>query len=431
MKKNYIFKFSLSLALYFSAFSLFAQTTFTNGVLMLNEGASGSDSATISFLPQEGGPVQNDIYGLANSGGTLGDTGQSLSFYGDKAYVILNLSTRLRVVNSTTFELETTLETGLTNPRYMAFANGKGYITCWGGSNVNPYVAVFNLETNTIESTIPVAPGIERIMEINGKLYAAHKGGFGYGTTISVIDPVTNTVETTITVGDVPNTMVVDNGFLYVMCEGRPSWGSPETYGKLVKINLADNTVASTLDFPSLHPTNLKLANGNFYYSVYENIYKMEMTATTLPTAPLFSLASPQLYGIYGMDIIDEVLYVTEVTGFTVPAKANLYSLDGDLIESYTVGMSTNGYYKAVESDLNRDDNNKIEVALYPNPVSDVFFINTNESAKVTLYDISGRLVRTENYTVSGINISDLKTGIYVAEITIGATKGFKKIIKK
>ena len=428
MKKNYIFKLSLSLALVFSVFSVFSQTTFTNGVLMLNEGASGSDSATISFLSQ-GGTIQNDIYGLANSEGTLGDTGQSLSFYGDKAYVILNLSHHLRVVNSTTFQLEATLDTGLTNPRYMAFANGKGYITCWGGPNA--YVAVLDLETNTIESTIPVAPGIERIMEINGKLYAAHKGGFGYGTTISVIDPITNTVETTITVGDVPNTMVVDNGFLYVMCEGRPSWGSPETYGKLVKINLDDNTVASTLDFPSLHPTNLKLANGNFYYSVYENVYRMEMTATTLPTAPLFSLGTPQLYGIYGMDIIDQVLYVTEVTGFTVPAKAHLYSLDGNLIESYTVGMSTNGYYKAVESDLNIDDNNKIEVALYPNPASDVFFINTTENATVTLYDISGRLVKTQNYTASGISIADLNAGIYLAEITIGTAKEVRKIIKK
>lgn len=429
MTKKYRFFSTLfiSLSLLLAGFSAFAQQQYVNGVLMLNEGASGTDTATISFLPN-GGAIQNNIYAAANPGGILGDTGQSLSFYGDKAYIILNLSNRLRVVNSTTFQLEATLNSGLVNPRYMAFANGKGYITCWGGS---AYVAVLNLETNTIETTIPVASGIERIIEINGKLYAAHKGGFGYGNTISVIDPVSNTVETTIEVGDVPNTMVVDNGFLYVMCEGRPSWGSPETFGKLVKINLADNTVASTLDFPSQHPSNLKLANGDFYYSVLGNVYKMEMTATTLPTAPLFTLASPQLYGIYGMDIIDETLYVTEVVGFTVPAKANLYSLDGDFIQSFTAGMSTNGYYKAVEVDLGIDTNKKLELTLYPNPTTNVFYVNTTENARVTMYDIAGRVVVAQNYTALGINVGHLGKGVYVVQTQIGNNRNVQKLIVK
>ena len=429
MIKNYRFisTLLLSLSLLFVGFSAFAQEQYVNGVLMLNEGASGTDSATISFLPN-GGTFKNDIYGTANSDESLGDTGQSLSFYGDKAYVILNLSNRLRVVDSKTFQLEATLESGLVNPRYMAFANGKGYITCWGGTS---YVAVLNLETNTIESTIPVASGVERILEINGKLYAAHKGGFGYGTTISVIDPLTDTVETTIEVGDVPNTMVVDGDFLYVMCEGSPSWSGAETFGKLVKVNLASNTVVSTLDFPTLHPSNLKLANGFFYYSVFGDVYKMETTTTTLPTTPLFSLASPQLYGIYGMDIIDETLFVTEVTGFTVPSTANRYTLDGDFINSFTAGMATNGYYKAVEVDLGTNDNKKLEVALYPNPTANVFYLNTNENAAIKMYDLAGRLVLSQNYTANGINVSNLTSGVYMVQTQIGNASSTQKLIVK
>jgi len=431
MTKNYRF-FStllLSISLLLAGFSAFAQQQYINGVLILNEGMSGTDTATLSFLPNGGTAIQNDIYGAANPGATLGDTGQSLSFHGDKAYIILNLSNRLRVVNATTFQLEATLNTGLSNPRYMAFANGKGYITCWGGDTA--YVAVLNLETNTIETTIEVEAGVERIVEVNGKLYAAHKGGFGYGTTISVINPVTDTLETTITVGDVPNTMIADNGFLYVLCEGKPNWSGDETYGKLVKINPADNTIASTLDFPSLHPSNLKLADGNFYYSVFGDVYKMAMTATELPTEPLFSLATPQLYGIYGMDIVDETLYVTEVTGFTVPAKANLYSLDGTFIEFFTAGISTNGYYKALEADLGMVDNKKLEVSLYPNPAANVFYINTSEKAVVSMYDLAGRLVVSQDYTTGGINIGHLGTGVYIVETQIGNNKDVQKLIIK
>lgn len=431
MKNNYRF-FStlfLSISLFLVGFSAFAQQQYVNGILILNEGMSGTDSATVSFLP-DGGTIQNNIFATANPGGTLGDTGQSLSFHEDKAYIILNLSNRLRVVDRTTFQLEATLNTGLSNPRYMAFANGKGYITCWGGSTA--YVAVLNLESNTIETTIEVEAGVERIIEVNGKLYAAHKGGAGYGNTISVIDPVTDTLETTITVGDVPNTMVVDNGFLYVLCEGKPSWTGPQqTFGKLVKINLADNTVVSTLDFPLLNPSNLKLANGNFYYSVLGKVFKMAITDTELPTEPLFTLTAPQLYGIYGMEIIDETLYVTEVTSFTAAAKVNLYSLDGTFIQFFTAGVSTNSYYKALEVDLGIGDNKKLELALYPNPTTNVFYINTKEEATVTMYDLSGRLIATQNYTPAGINVAHLSKGVYVVETQIGNNKNVQKLIVK
>lgn len=430
MKKNYRFFSILFLTISFllASFSAFAQQQYVNGVLLLNEGMSGTDTATISFIP-DGGTIQNDIYATANPNETLGDTGQSLSFYGDKAYIVLNLSNRLRVVNSTTFELQATLNSGLNNPRYMAFANGKGYITCWGGPNA--YVAVLDLETNTIETTIEVEAGVERIVEANGKLYVAHKGGFGSGNLISVIDPLTDTLETTIEVGDVPNTMIVDNGFLYVLCEGKPSWGGDESFGELVKINLADNTIASTLDFPELHPSNLKLANGNFYYSVFGDVFKMDMTDTELPATPLFSLETPQLYGIYGMDIIDETLYVTETVGFTVPAIAHLYSLDGTLLESFTAGMATNGYYKALEVDLGVAENEKLQLSIYPNPTTNVFYINTNESAVVTVYDVAGRLISKQNYTASGINVAHLGQGVYVVETQIGKNKNIQKLIVK
>lgn len=431
MTKNYRFLSTLllSVSLLLAGFSAFAQQQYVNGVLMLNEGMSGTDTATISFLPTGATAIQNDIYAVANPDQTLGDTGQSLSFHGDKAYVILNLSNRLRVLNATTLQLEATLNTGLSNPRYMAFANGKGYITCWGGPNA--YVAVLNLETNTIETTIPLESGIEKIIEFNGKLYVAHKGGFASSNLLSVINPVTDTLEDTIEVGDVPNSMVVNSGFLYVLCGGNPGWTGPETFGKLVKIKLSDNTIESTVDFPSLHPANLLLADGNFYYSVFEDVYKMSINATELPDEPLFSLATQQLYGIYGMDIVDETLYVTEVVGFTVASKANLYSLDGTFIQSFTAGMATNGYYKAVEVDLGMGDNSKLQMGLYPNPATNVFYLNTNEKATVTMYDLAGRLVVSQNYTTAGINVGHLSKGVYVVQTQIGNNKDVQKLIVK
>ena len=434
MIKNYRF-FStllLSLSLLFVGFSALAQQEYVNGIFVLNEMGSGG-TATVSFLPNEG-TIQHDIFATANpSADGLGGTGQSMSFFEDKAYIILNTSNRLRVVNKTTFELVHTLDTGLENPRYMAFANGKAYITCWGDGLVktDDYVAVLNLETYEIETTISLAEGVERILEINGKLYVAHKGGFGYGNQVSVINPATNTLETTIPVGDVPNTMVVDGGFLYVLCEGNPGWVSAETFGALSKIDLATNTVASTLDFPDLHPSNLKLDNGNFYYSVFENVYKMPVTATELPAAPIITLPAEQPYGMYGLDIIDGKIYAVDSAMFIDVSTVYVYDLNGEALSNFVAQTAVNGFYKAVEVDLGTDDNQKLEVALYPNPTANIFYINTTETATVTLYDMSGRAVATQNYTASGINVAHLSKGVYVVQTQIGNSKNIQKLIVK
>lgn len=434
MTKNYRFfsTFLLSLSLLFAGFSAFAQQQYVNGIFVLNEMGSGG-SATVSFLPNEG-TIQNDIFATANpTAGGLGSTAQSMSFFGDNAYIILNTSNRLRVVNKTTFELVETLNTGLSNPRYMAFANGKGYITCWGDSGEadDDYVAVLNLETYTIEANISLAEGVERILEINGKLYIAHKGGYGYGNLVSVIDPTDDTLETTIQVGDVPNTMVVDNGFLYVLCEGKPVWAGTETFGKLVKINLADNTVASTIDFPALHPTNLKLANGNFYYSDFEDVYKMATDATALPTEPLFSLPAEQPYGMYGLDIIDNNIYAVDSAMFIADSNVYVYDLEGALLFDFDAQTGVNGFYKAAEVDLGTVENKKLELSLYPNPAANVFYINTVEIATVKMYDIAGRLVVSQKYTASGINVGDLVKGVYVVETQIGNNRNIQKLIVK
>ncbi|MDR6966190.1 hypothetical protein J2X31_000183 [Flavobacterium arsenatis] len=430
MKKNYRLVFS-SILLVFALFSANAQG-YVNGIFMLNEIGDGQ-SATVSFLPN-GGTLENDIFGTVNpTAGGLGNTGQSMSFHGENAYIILNTSNRLRVVNSTTFALVNTLNTGLSNPRYMAFANGKGYITCWGDviSASDDYVAVLNLETYTIETTIPMAEGVERILEINGKLYVAHKGGYGYGNQISVLDPINNTVETTIQVGDVPNTMVVDNGFLYVLSEGKPSWAGTETFGALSKINLTTNAVVSTLDFPLLHPANLKIANGNFYYSVFEDVFMMSSNATELPAEPLFTLPTAQPYGIYGLDIIDDSIYVVDAGFFSAPSDVYVYDLDGTLLDDFEAGIATNGFYKALEVDLDIKENQKNKLAIYPNPTTEVFYINTNETATIKLFDVSGRLVKTEKYTSSGINVAHLAKGVYLVETEIGNNRNVEKLIVK
>jgi YVTN family beta-propeller protein len=245
---------------------------YVNGLFILNQGGFGHGDASVSFLSNDF-ELENNIFAGVNPGHILGDTGQDIGLTGEQAYIVMNFSNKIEVVNRYNFEHITTIEAGLDNPRYIAFASGKAYVTNWGDPGVatDDFVAVINLTDNTVITTIPVAEGPERIVEANGKLYVAHAGGYGFGNTVSVIDSTNSTLAATINVGYVPNSLEVADGKLYVMNGGVPSWSFtlPESAGSMSIINLANNTVSSTVNFSGMvHPMNIDIEAGNIYYTV-------------------------------------------------------------------------------------------------------------------------------------------------------------------
>jgi YVTN family beta-propeller protein len=317
---------------------------FEDGILISHEGNFGQGNASVSFVSFDLQTVENNIYSTVNSN-PLGDVAQSIGFNGDFAYIVLNVSNAIEVVNRYTFESVATINTGLNNPRFIAFANGKGYVTNWGDGSVSTddYLAIINLDSNTLDSqTIPVAEGCEEIVANGNTLYVAHQGGFSQNNVVSVVDATSNTVSSTITVGDVPNSMQLDgSGNLWVLAGGKPSWTGDETGGKLSKINTSDNSVTS-IDFATTeHPNHLALDNGAFYYYTSGSVFKMATSATTLPT-------TAELTGLnfYGMTVDNSVLYGVNALDFTSNGILSTYNLSSNTLEaSATVNIIPGGIY--------------------------------------------------------------------------------------
>ncbi len=318
---------------------------FANGVFILNEGNFGASNASVSFLSNEG-VLQNDIFQTIN-GELLGDTAQSIYLDDDKAYIIVNGSGTVEVVNRYTFESVGTVSTGLVNPRYFIIENGKGYVSNWGDptNTEDDYIAVINLSNYSVTSTIPVAEGPERLEAENGKLFVAHSGGWGYGNTVSVINTSSNSVSAAISVGDVPNSIFEESGMLYVLCGGKAAWTGDETLGGLYVINSANNSVQTSLDFPAgQHPSQLVEENGKIYYSIDATVYVNDLGTATVPASPLFSVADQGVYGIYGFAVENEKIYVADAGDFVSNGKVFVYSTSGSLLNEYTVGYLPNGF---------------------------------------------------------------------------------------
>lgn len=321
---------------------------YDNGVLILNQGGFGNGNASLSYLSDDLSIFQNNIYQLVNPSLILGDTAQDIGFTNNNAYIVLNGSNKIEIVNRYTLSHVATISTGLSNPRYIAFANGKAYVTNWGngGSTSDDFIAVINLTTNTVSTTIPVAEGPERIIEENNKLYVAHAGGYGYGNTVTVINSSTDAVVTTINVGDVPNSLEEENGVLYVLCGGKPTWAGTETAGKLTKIRLSNNTVIGSVDFAvGEHPSNLDIEGNSLYYTLDADIFKTTLSATTLPTTELFSTTPQGVYGVYSFKVEDGKIYVGDAVDYSSNGKVYVYSLTGNLLSEKTVGIIPAGFY--------------------------------------------------------------------------------------
>ncbi|AWM15241.1 hypothetical protein DI487_02405 [Flavobacterium sediminis] len=321
--------------------------TYENGIFILNEGNYGVDNSTVSFLADDFSFFQADAYGAVNNEG-VGNTGQSIGFYNTMAFIVVNGSNKIEIVNRYTLEPIGTVSSGLSNPRYIAFANDKAYVTNWGdaSSATDDYVAVLNTTTYAVEATIPVGEGPERIEEENGKLYVALKGGWNNGNAVVVIDSATDTVTTTITVGDVPNSLATENGYLYVLCGGITDWtgGGGDTNGVLVTIDLSDNTF-TTLDFPTGHPANLDIENGTIYYTINAAVYSMSTSATTLPSTPILSVADQGVYGIYGFQVEGGKVYIGDAADYSSNGSIYIFNTSGTLLYENTVRVSPNGFY--------------------------------------------------------------------------------------
>ena len=332
--------------------------SYDSGVLILNEGGFGNANASVSYLSFDLNTIQNNIFGLVNPETVLGDTGQSITFDGNLAYIVLNNSNKIQIVNRFTMVAVGAITANLSNPRYIAIVDNKIYVTNWGIATdaTDDFVAVFNKSNNNFITTIVVTEGPEKIIINAGKIYVSQKGGYGFGNKITVINPTTNSVLNTIDVADLPDSMQINNGFLWVLCEGVPSYAT-ETGGKLQKINITTNTVVSTFSFATTsHPKNLEIVSDNVYYTVGSSVYKMGLTPISPATSislPLNSLFNTGFDNLYGFGIRTNRIYISGFSSFNSPGIVKVYSLGGfqdapaigTLLKTQTVGIGPNGFY--------------------------------------------------------------------------------------
>lgn len=128
---------------------------------------------------------------------------------------------------------------------------------------------------------------------------------------------------------------------------------------------------------------------------------------------------------------------VVDVVGTIDPAYATFDSFGNAVNDSYPTPFASCGFdLQAVgvihQQTLGVKDFSKAIINLYPNPAKDWFFIGTNETAEIKIFDVSGRLVREQTIRQNeAVIISDLNPGIYFVETGIRKLQTTQKLLIK
>lgn len=341
---NAIFKLSLSQALFMVAVFLFCACSdddsspsfnFGSGLFVINEGNFGSANGSITHYDITAKAATPAVFSSAN-GALLGDVVQSATVVGNRAFLVVNNSNKVEVVNVNTFVREHTIDLEL--PRYMVAYRGKAYITEWVSFTDNGRVSVVDLDTYEVEETIEAGEGAEYILELDDLLYVSNS----FANTISVIDPDSNTVIDTITLSSGVTQMVTD--------ENDKIWavGGNGEKGKLFRIDPLEGTVEDDLELSIKILDKLAINNDGdeLYLLTNKSVFAVPVSLPQSTLEALVTESDDVVVGFYGIGIDPEdgTIYVGDNKGFEGNGEIFMYEPDGDEIGSFDAGIGPNGF---------------------------------------------------------------------------------------
>ena len=322
------------------------------GFYLLNEGNMSMNKASLDYMDYEMGEYHRNVFSQANPDlvGGLGDVGNDLGIYGSKLYVVVNASNKLEVLDADTgVRLK---QINIDNGRYLAFYNGKAYVSAYLGSIGDPNAPngmIAEIDTTSLEivRSVEVGRQPEELVAYNDKIYVANSGGYSppdYETTVSVIDIASFTETHRIEVAPNLHRIKLDSeGDLYVTSRGDYF----EIPSKLFVIDTGTEKVKKSFDIGvsnfTIHNNIAYMYNSEFSYitGAYEITYSMLDTQTeSLLDGSFIDKSHQDLiqmpYGIAVHPQTEEV-FITDATDYVTPG--NLYCFSrGELQWSVQTG---------------------------------------------------------------------------------------------
>lgn len=305
------------------------------GAYILNQGNFSWSNASLSFLNFDSLKMYNHIFESANNS-PLGDVAQSMVIRDSLAYITLNNSGKIYVMNTNT-NMFIGKMTGITSPRYIQFVNDdKAYVS----DLYQTSISIINPSSLTVTGSIPVGCTSEKMMLIDNKLIVI---SWSFENKLLIIDVNNDLLIDSLEVGLQPNSMVLDkNKKLWILCDGGfTGIQGGQEFAKLQRINLASMTIEKEFVFSQLSESPIELqinsAKDNLFY-INGGIFSMSIDDNNLPET---AIIQKETHNFYGLKIHNATasIYACDTKSYIQPGVLYRYTNTGSLVDSFEVGI--------------------------------------------------------------------------------------------
>lgn len=312
--------------------------SFKTGIFIANEGNFTYENASISFLDYETDSVYNDIFFQKNNF-NLGDVVQSIFIWKNKAYIIVNNSSKIVVIDNSSIEYLKTIK-GLSSPRYMILVDSqKAYVS----DLYSQYITIINLLKDEISGFIKVGRSTEKMIKWYNYVFVV---SWSFSDKLYKIDINNDIVVDSLTVGMQPNSLVIDkNNNIWILCDGGNYLDTSQNQiPKLYCVNPYNLEIIKTIDVGNRRNSPHHLCinkNGDTLYFIINSwnnqtsnagIYKISINDSLLPKNPFIKQGNNKFYSLY---LTSTNIYVSDAIDFLQKGVILKFDYKGKLLKKY------------------------------------------------------------------------------------------------
>ncbi|HPE86526.1 MAG: YncE family protein [Bacteroidales bacterium] len=318
-----------------------------DGLFIVCEGNFMYDNASVSYYDIHHNKVYNDVFYQTNAL-PLGDVAQSAVIRDSLAYIVVNNSGKIVVMNTRTFRYEGKIQ-GLVSPRYIHFLDShKAYVSDLYARSL----AVIDPITMEITGQISVKTPenysyqhpTEQMVQYENRVYVTC---WSFDNQVLVIDASADAVIDSIEVVKQPSSLACDRyGKIWVLSDGGIA-GSP--YGQespgLTRIDALSAVIEDTFRFdPGDKLLELKLnGTGDTLYFIHSDVYRVAVRGDFQPEVFIQrnrrNFPSGGFYAL-GVDPVTSEVYVADAIDYVQRGWVYRYTAAGILRDTFQVGIN-------------------------------------------------------------------------------------------